>query len=242
MEKESNDQLDLQKSQNSNKNENSNPSSNDSSQNLKINEYKKDNINIEKTKNDNTNSGNKKDKEIFQINGNKNENSNKEINQNNKYDNDSESLLNYSDLKPLNLVDCIEKKYNLFLPSSKKHYIINQLDLYKSSKTIKCKILEFNDKKGITEKLLQNSSKSKFKCFSIRENHLFAADDQGTIHVLYLDQEYEIFQIPLEQIEKNLKKIQVTTMDVSEKVDYLIIGYSNGFIVFYDIQKKNYFI
>ena len=238
MEKESNDQLDLQKSQNSNKNENSNPSSNDSSQNIKINEYKKDNINIEKTKDDNTNSGNKKDKEIFQINGNKNENSNKEINQNNKYDNESESLLNYSDLKPLNLVDCIEKKYNLFLPSSKKHYIINQLDLYKSSKTIKYKILEFNDKKGITEKLLQNSSKSKFKCFSIRENHLFAADDQGTIHVLYLDQEYEIFQIPLEQIEKNLKKIQVTTMDVSEKVDYLIIGYSNGFIVFYDIQKK----
>jgi len=230
MENKSNDELDLQKSTTSNINENINSSSNNLNiENHDKSEDKNDIINIEKVKDEykniddnkinNTNIEDVKNDnaklilEITeQININKIEDSKKEINKDNEYNTGSENLLNYSDLKPLNLVDCVEKKYNLFLPSSKENYIINQLELFKSNNTIKNKVLEFNDKKGITEKLLQNSSNFKFKCFKISEDYLFGADDQGTIHVLLLDKQYEINQFPLEKVEKNLKKIQVTSM------------------------------
>ncbi len=261
MENKSNDELDLQKSTTSNINENINSSSNNLSiENHDKSEDKNDIINIEKVKdeykniddnkinntniedvkNDNAKLILEKDKDKIkeQININKIEDSKKEINKDNEYNTGSENLLNYSDLKPLNLVDCVEKKYNLFLPSSKENYIINQLELFKSNNTIKNKVLEFNDKKGITEKLLQNSSNFKFKCFKISEDYLFGADDQGTIHVLLLDKQYEINQFPLEKVEKNLKKIQVTSMDVSEKAEFLVIGYSNGYIALFEVNKQ----
>ena len=261
MEKKSNDELDLQKSTTSNINENINSSSNnlnienhDKSEDKNdiiniekvkdeyknIDDNKINNTNIEDVKNDNAKLILEKDKDKIkeQININKIEDSKKEINKDNEYNTGSENLLNYSDLKPLNLVDCVEKKYNLFLPSSKENYIINQLELFKSNNTIKNKVLEFNDKKGITEKLLQNSSNFKFKCFKISEDYLFGADDQGTIHVLLLDKQYEINQFPLEKVEKNLKKIQVTSMDVSEKAEFLVIGYSNGYIALFEVNKQ----
>ena len=151
--------------------------------------------------------------------------------ENNNIEEVSENLLKYNDLKPINLIECIEKKYNLFLPSSQNKLSMNQLELYKSTSNIKYKILDFKNKQSISERLLNKNSS---KCFQIKGNNLFGADDQGIVHLLQLDKEYEITKFYLE----NIKNIQVTSIDISNNSDYLLIGYSNGYIALFSINNQ----
>ena len=151
--------------------------------------------------------------------------------ENNNIEEVSENLLKYNDLKPINLIECIEKKYNLFLPSSQNKLSMNQLELYKSTSNIKYKILDFKNKQSISERLLNKNSS---KCFQIKGNNLFGADDQGIVHLLQLDKEYETTKFHLE----NIKNIQVTSIDISNNSDYLLIGYSNGYIALFSINNQ----
>ena len=149
--------------------------------------------------------------------------------ENNNIEEVSENLLKYNDLKPINLIECIEKKYNLFLPSSQNKLSMNQLELYKSTSNIKYKILDLKNKQSISERLLNKNSS---KCFQIKGNNLFGADDQGIVHLLQLDKEYETTKFYLE----NIKNIQVT--NISNNSDYLLIGYSNGYIALFSINNQ----
>ena len=61
-----------------------------------------------------------------------------------------ENLSKYTDLSPIQFIECIEHKYNLFLPSSIQQDKINQLQKNRTSSTIQFKLLEFTKKEKIS--------------------------------------------------------------------------------------------
>ena len=141
-------------------------------------------------------------------------------------------LKQYEDLSPIDLVDTIERYYHTFLPSSDKDSL-RILSSYKSKTNVKFQLLFFDTKKNLTYTL-----KSKIRnitCLKIKEDNLLAGDKDGSVILYSIEKGIELKTfIPQEKVID----FYPTSIDITPNLDYIVIGYSNGFISLWDGQKS----
>lgn len=140
-------------------------------------------------------------------------------------------LKQYEDLSPIDLVDTLERYYHTFLPSSDKDSL-HILSSYKSKTNVKFQLLFFDQKKNMTYTL-----KSKIRnitCIKIKDDNLLAGDKEGNVILYSIEKGIEIKSfIPQEKVID----FYPTSIDITPNLDYIVIGYSNGFISLWDGHK-----
>ena len=148
-----------------------------------------------------------------------------------------ENLSKYTDLSPIQFIECIEHKYNLFLPSSIQQDKINQLQKNRTSSTLQFKLLEFTKKEKISSKYFNQ----KIISLSIQSNNiLFIGDTEGITRMISIDNETEIKSFINNDIRG--KKIGVSSIDIVTQNTFLAIGYENGYISIFDIEQNKLII
>ena len=153
-------------------------------------------------------------------------------NENKKDDSEKKNILKqYEDLSPIDLVDTMERYYHTFLPSSDKDFL-NILSSYKSKSNVKFQLLSFDLKKNLSANL-----KSKIRnitCVKIKDDNLLAGDKSGkvTLYSIETGVESRVY----EPQEKN-SNFYPTSIDITPNLEYIVIGYSNGYISLWDGQK-----
>ena len=140
-------------------------------------------------------------------------------------------LKQYEDLSPIDLVDTLERYYHTFLPSSDKDSL-HILSSYKSKTNVKFQLLFFDTKKNLTYTL-----KSKIRnitCLKIKEDNLLAGDKEGNVILYSIEKGIEIksYTPPEKVID-----FYPTSIDSTPNLDFIVIGYSNGFISLWDGHK-----
>ena len=140
-------------------------------------------------------------------------------------------LKQYEDLSPIDLVDTFERYYHTFLPSFDKDSL-RTLSSYKSKTNVKFQLLFFDTKKNLSYTL-----KSKIRtmtCLKIREDNILVGDKDGSVTLYSIDTGIEL-KIYTPQ-EKNLDYYP-TAIDAIPNLDFIVIGYSNGYISLWDGNK-----
>ena len=140
-------------------------------------------------------------------------------------------LKQYEDLSPIDLVDTLERYYHTFLPSSDKDSL-HILSSYKSKTNVKFQLLFFDTKKNLTYTL-----KSKIRnitCLKIRDDNLLAGDKEGNVILYSIEKGIEIKSfIPQEKVID----FYPTSIDTTPNLEFIVIGYSNGFISLWEGHK-----
>ena len=166
----------------------------------------------------------------------KNENEKNQIEpentENKKEEPKSENILKkYEDLNPVDLVDTFERYYHTFLPSFDKDSL-RTLSSYKSKTNVKFQLLFFDTKKNLSITL-----KSKIRnitCLKIRESNVLAGDKDGSVTLYSIEKGIEMKKyLPP---EKNLDYYP-TAVDAVPNLEFIVIGYSNGYISLWDGNK-----
>ena len=152
-----------------------------------------------------------------------------EKSQENKDTSKNENILKqYEDLSPLDLVDTIERYYHTFLPSSDKDSL-HILSSYKSKTNVKFQLFSFDFKKNLSYNI-----KSKIRnitCIKIKDNHFLAGDKDGSVTLYSIENGIEMRKyIPQ---EKNID-FYPTSIDITPNLEFIVIGYSNGYISLWD--------
>ena len=140
-------------------------------------------------------------------------------------------LKQYEDLNPIDLVDTFERYYHTFLPSSDKDSL-HILSSYKSKSNVKFQLLFFETKQNLTYTL-----KSKIRnitCLKIKEDNLIAGDKDGNVTQYSIEKGIEIKSfLPQEKVVD----FYPTAIDITPNFDFIVVGYSNGFISLFDGHK-----
>ena len=140
-------------------------------------------------------------------------------------------LKQYEDLNPIDLVDTFERYYHTFLPSSDKDSL-HILSSYKSKSNVKFQLLFFETKQNLTYTL-----KSKIRnitCLKIKEDNLIAGDKDGNVTQYSIEKGIEIKSfLPQEKVID----FYPTAIDITPNFDFIVVGYSNGFISLFDGHK-----
>ena len=139
-------------------------------------------------------------------------------------------LKQYEDLSPINLVDTVERYYHTFLPNQNKESL-NILSSYKTKNNVKFKLLDFEHKKKLTP-LLQPKIKN-IQAMKIFGDYLFLSDTSGSIFMYSVSKETEI-KVMTPSGEFNY---YATSIDVSPNAEYVIGGYSNGYLILWETKK-----
>ena len=140
-------------------------------------------------------------------------------------------LKQYEDLSPLDLVDTIERYYHTFLPSSDKDSL-HILSSYKSKTNVKFQLFYFDFKKNLSYNI-----KSKIRnitCLKIKEDFFLAGYNDGVVSLYSIEKGTETRSYVPQ--DKNLNYYP-TSIDITPNLEYIVIGYSNGYIALWDGQK-----
>ena len=164
------------------------------------------------------------------------ENNEKTSNENSSKEKEGKSseeniLKQYEDLSPLDLVDTIERYYHTFLPSSDKNSL-HILSSYKSKTNVKFQLFSFDFKKNISYTL-----KSKIRnitCVKVKEDNLLVGDKDGNVTLYSIEKGVEIKTYT--PVEKNID-FYPTSIDITPNLEFIVIGYSNGYISLWDGLK-----
>ena len=141
-------------------------------------------------------------------------------------------LKQYEDLSPINLVDTVERYYHTFLPNQNKDNL-NILSSYKSKTNVKFQLIDFSLKKELTKKL--ESKLQTIQTIKIYGDYLFVADNSGSIFMYSVSKELELkVMTPPGNIN-----YFATSIDVSPTAEFIIAGYSNGYIILWDTKKPS---
>ena len=141
-------------------------------------------------------------------------------------------LKQYEDLSPINLVDTVERYYHTFLPNQNKENL-NILSSYKSKTNVKFKLIDFSFKKELSKKLEQKIKT--IQTMKIYGDYLFIADKSGSVYMYSVSKETEIKVLtPPGNID-----YYATSVDISPTAEFLIVGYSNGYIILWDTKKPS---
>ena len=137
-------------------------------------------------------------------------------------------LKQYEDLSPLDLVDTIERYYHTFLPSSDKDSL-HILSSFKSKTNVKFQLFSFDFKKNLSATL-----KSKIRnltCLKIKDDNLLAGDKDGNVILYSIEKGIEIKRyVPQEKVID----FYPTSIDITPNLEFIVIGYSNGYISLWD--------
>ena len=152
--------------------------------------------------------------------------------ENKKEETKNENILKqYEDLSPIDLVDTFERYYHTFLPSFDKDSL-RILSSYKSKTNVKFQLLFFDSKKNLSFTL-----KPKIRnitCLKIRERNILVGDKDGSVILYSMEKGVEV-KTYLPQ-EKNLDYYP-TAIDCVPNLEFIVIGYSNGYISLWDGNK-----
>ena len=152
--------------------------------------------------------------------------------ENKKEETKNENILKqYEDLSPIDLVDTFERYYHTFLPSFDKDSL-RILSSYKSKTNVKFQLLFFDSKKNLSFTL-----KPKIRnitCLKIREHNILVGDKDGSVILYSMEKGVEV-KTYLPQ-EKNLDYYP-TAIDCVPNLEFIVIGYSNGYISLWDGNK-----
>ena len=140
-------------------------------------------------------------------------------------------LKQYEDLNPIDFVDTLERYYHTFLPSFDKDSL-RILSSYKSKRNIKFQLLFFDTKKNITNTLKPEIRN--ITCLKIMENNLLIGDKEGNVILYSIEEGIEIKRFTPQEKEIDFYP---TSIDTTQKFDFILIGYSNGFISLWDGHK-----
>ena len=140
-------------------------------------------------------------------------------------------LKQYEDLSPLDLVDTIERYYHTFLPSSDKDDL-HILSSYKSKTNVKFQLFCFDFKKNLSYNI-----KSKIRtitCLRIKDDYFLAGYNSGTVTLYSIEKGIEVksFNPP----DKTFNYYP-TSIDITPNLEFIVIGYSNGYISLWDGLK-----
>ena len=141
-------------------------------------------------------------------------------------------LKQYEDLSPINLVDTVERYYHTFLPNQNKENL-NILSSYKSKTNVKFQLVDFTFKTELTKKL--EPKLKNIQTIKIYGDYLFVADKSASVYMYSISKEVELkILTPPGNVD-----YFATSVDVSPTVEYIIVGYSNGYISLWDLKKPS---
>ena len=141
-------------------------------------------------------------------------------------------LKQYEDLSPINLVDTVERYYHTFLPNQNKENL-NILSSYKSKTNVKFQLIDFSLKKELTKKLeLKFPTLQTLKIYG---DYLFVADKSGSVFMYSVAKETELKVLT----PPGLINYFATSVDVSPTAEFVLVGYSNGYISLWDTKKPS---
>ena len=162
---------------------------------------------------------------------NKEQTSDDKTSKENKKSSQEHILKQYEDLSPLDLVDTIERYYHTFLPSSDKESL-HILSSYKSKTNVKFQLFSFDFKKNISYTL-----KSKIRnitCLKIKEDKLLAGEKEGNVTLYSIEKGIEVKTFT--PVDRNIDYYP-TSIDITPNLEFIVIGYSNGYIALWDGLK-----
>ena len=141
-------------------------------------------------------------------------------------------LKQYEDLSPINLVDTVERYYHTFLPNQDKESL-NILSSYKTKNNVKFQLLDFEHKKKLSP-LLQPKIKN-IQTMKIYGDYFFLSDTSGSVFMYSVSREQEIkIMTPPGKLD-----YYVTSIDVSPNAEFVIAGYSNGYLILWETKKPS---
>ena len=141
-------------------------------------------------------------------------------------------LKQYEDLSPINLVDTFERYYHTFLPNQNKENL-NILSSYKSKTNVKFQLINFVQKNELTKKL--EPKLPTIQTLKIYGDNLFVADQSGSVYMYSVSKEIELKVLT----PPGNVNYHATSIDVSPTVEFIIVGYSNGYITLWDTKKPS---
>lgn len=142
----------------------------------------------------------------------------------------------------IDFVNYFEKDFiKSTLESLKNKDKVYQLQNYrKHSKKIKLVVLDIIKKENLANRMYKYSNAKLITSIAIFDDLMFAGNSIGIIRMFTLQKEYDLKTFSLKEIEKmegNVKS--VSCMNVSPDGEYLLAGYSNGFVVLWEINSNN---
>ena len=147
-------------------------------------------------------------------------------------DSNTNILKQYEDLTPINLVDTVERYYHTFLPNQSKESL-NILSSYKSKNNVKFQLLDFEFKKTLSP-LLKPKIKN-IQTMKIYGDYFFLSDTSGSVFMYSVSREQEIkVMTPPGKLD-----YYVTSIDVSPNAEFVIAGYSNGYLILWETKKPS---
>ena len=141
-------------------------------------------------------------------------------------------LKQYEDLSPINLVDTVERYYHTFLPNQNKENL-NILSSYKSKTNVKFQLIDFSFKTELSKKL--EPKIKTIQTMKIYGDYLFVSDKSGSVFMYSVSKETEMKVLtPPGKID-----YYATSVDISPTAEFIIVGYSNGWIILWDTKKPS---
>ena len=145
---------------------------------------------------------------------------------------DNNILKKYEDLTPINLVDTMERYYHTFLPKQNTDSF-NILTTYKSKNNVKFRLLDFEYQKKLSPLLLPKIKN--IQTMKIYGDYFFLSDTSGSVYMYSVSRQAEIkVMTPPGKID-----YFATSIDVSPNAEFVIAGYSNGFLILWDTKKPS---
>ena len=143
----------------------------------------------------------------------------------------TENLLKkYNELTPLNFVNTIETLYHTIIHNT-KFDSLHTLSAYKASHNVKFDLLDFELKQKVSAKI---SKKMKdINCFKIADKYLFTGENDGSAHMYLIEKGEERRNFNVPQFNSPVSVIE------NNNADYLLVGYYDGTINLFDINKGN---
>ena len=141
-------------------------------------------------------------------------------------------LKKYEDLTPINLVDTVERYYHTFLPKQNRESL-NILTTYKSTTNVKFQLLDFEFKKKISPILLPKIKH--IQTMKIYGDYFFLTDNSSSVYMYSVSRESEIkVMTPPGKVD-----YFATSVDVSPNAEFVIAGYSNGYLILWETKKPS---
>ena len=145
---------------------------------------------------------------------------------------DNNILKKYEDLTPINLVDTMERYYHTFLPKQNTDSF-NILTTYKSKNNVKFRLLDFEYQKKLSPLLLPKIKN--IQTMKIYGDYFFLSDTSGSVYMYSVSRQAEIkVMTPPGKID-----YFATSIDVSPNPEFVIAGYSNGYLILWDTKKPS---
>ena len=165
----------------------------------------------------------------------------------------SKNIINELNNNIINLNDITRKKKDIQIPDlnnsielinffETKYYLTQIIDNNESElKKNKCHSEPFQTttKDNLFSKIHDEKNKDKITCLKLQKDNLYIGYSSGIIKIFSIGNENGLNNLNLNSIETKIdKEIKVTCIDISNDSNYLLSGYSNGWIILWDLKTN----